>query len=70
MTTQQLLYTDLTTQHVLYSRRQTANLLDLHYSSIDKAHKSGLLRATRIGRRVLFAMADIEAFVKKARAAR
>ena len=70
MTTQQLLYADITTQQVLYSRKQTAHLLDLHYSSIDKAHKSGALRATRLGRRVLFTMADIEAYVKKVRAQR
>jgi excisionase family DNA binding protein len=54
-------------QDILVSREVAADALKISVVYLDKLTKLGSIRATRLGRRVLYTPADIERFVEQKR---
>jgi excisionase family DNA binding protein len=52
---------------ILLSRYAAADALGVSFMTVDRLVKDGKLRCTKIGRRVLFAQADLEKFAATAR---
>jgi excisionase family DNA binding protein len=50
------------TDKLLYSRKEAAALLGVSWVTIDRMVKANKLPCRRIGKRVLFQLADLQAF--------
>jgi excisionase family DNA binding protein len=50
------------TEKLLYSRKEAAQLLNVSYITVDRLVKAHKLPCRRLGRRVLFTLADLQAF--------
>jgi excisionase family DNA binding protein len=57
----------MTNAHILVSRYIAADTLGISFVTLDRLTKQGEIRATKIGRRVLFAQTDLQKFADKAR---
>ncbi len=59
--------TSFSSTQLLFSRYDAARALSVSFVTLDKMVKAEKIRCTRIGRRVLFAERDLQAFADKQR---
>jgi len=60
----------MTTDKLLYSRDEAAQMLNVCARTIDRLVKNGDLHARTIGRRILFSRHNLETFVNRPRLSR
>jgi Helix-turn-helix domain len=51
--------------HILVSRYVAADALSISFVTLDKLRKAGKIRATKIGRRVMYSPADLQKYADR-----
>jgi excisionase family DNA binding protein len=59
--------TQFSQTRLLYSRKQSAKLLNISTSTLDRLTADGVLNANRVGRRVCYSMTALERFATQPR---
>jgi excisionase family DNA binding protein len=55
------------TTHILVSRYDAADALSISFVTLDRLVKAGKIRATKVGRRVMFQERDLQSFADRQR---